>query len=46
VAEVRVTGREVPGGQLLEVILEVRDNGSLAIFPAMEARPKILVLVD
>ena len=31
-------------GQLLEVMLEVRTNGSLVIFHAMEARPKILAL--
>ena len=34
------------GGPLLEVMLEVRDNGSLVIFHAMEARPKILALFD
>ena len=34
------------GGPLLEVMLEVRTNGSLVIFHAMEARPKILALFD
>lgn len=32
------------GGPLLEVMLEVRPNGSLFIFHAMEARPKMLAL--
>ena len=34
------------GGPLVEVMLEVRANGSLVIFHAMEARPKILALFD
>lgn len=34
------------GGPLLEVMLEVRANGSLVIFHAMEARSKILALFD
>jgi hypothetical protein len=34
------------GGPLLEVMLEVHTNGSLLIFHAMEARPKMLALLE
>jgi hypothetical protein len=34
------------GGPLLEVMLEVRTNGSLLIFHAMRARPKMLALFE
>ena len=34
------------GGPLLEVMLEVHTNGSLLIFHAMEARPKMLAIFE